>query len=43
MKSATYQYGVPINESLLCLADVFLADTPKSAIKTTDGDAEIDY
>lgn len=27
----TYQYGVPMKESLLCRVLVFFADTPKSA------------
>lgn len=30
-KQYTYQYGVPIKESLLCIVLVFLAETPKSA------------
>ena len=29
-----YQYGVPMNESLLCRMLEFLADTPKSAEET---------
>lgn len=31
-KWCTYQYGVPMKESLLCIVLVFLADTPKSAV-----------
>ena len=32
---ASYQYGVPIKESLFCLVRVFLAETPKSASLTS--------
>jgi len=30
-----YQYGVPMNESRFCFSEMFLADTPKSAVNNT--------
>ena len=35
-ESTTYQYGVPMKESLFCRTLAFFADTPKSAVNITN-------